>query len=455
MPSYVPAKYGTEYIFYVGLDSVATAGAFQANPTIASGDFKISKDGGNLANLTTLPTVTPASGKLVKVTLSSAEMDADNVTVIASDASGGEWRDLIINIQTAARQIDDLAYPTTSGRSIDVTTGGEVGIDWANVGNPTTTLNLSGTTVKTATDVEADTQDIQSRIPAALVGGRIDANVGAISSDATAADNAEAFFDGTGYAGTNNVIPTVTTVTNLTNAPTSGDLTATMKASVRTEATAATPSVTVSDKTGFSLSNAGIQAIWDALTSALTTVGSIGKLLADNINATISSRSSHTAANVRTEMDSNSTQLAKLGTPAGASMSADIAAVKSDTAAILADTGTDGVVVASGSKTGYSLAADQSAVTVGTVNDLGTTARGRVNAEVLDVLNVDTFAEPSAVPAATSTLVAKIQWMFALARNKLTQNATTQTLRNDADSASIGTSTVSDDGTTMTRGEWS
>ncbi len=36
--------------------------------------------------------------------------------------------------------------------------------------------------------------------------------------------------------------------------------------------------------------------------------------------------------------------------------------------AILADTGTDGVVVASGSKGGYSLAADQSTVTVGTVN---------------------------------------------------------------------------------------
>lgn len=38
---------------------------------------------------------------------------------------------------------------------------------------------------------------------------------------------------------------------------------------------------------------------------------------------------------------------ARLGAPAGASVSADIAAVKTDTAAILADTGTDGVVVAS------------------------------------------------------------------------------------------------------------
>ena len=57
---------------------------------------------------------------------------------------------------------------------------------------------------------------LDGRIPAALVGGRMDANVGAISADATAADNAEAFFDGTGYAGTGNVIPTVTTTTNLT-----------------------------------------------------------------------------------------------------------------------------------------------------------------------------------------------------------------------------------------------
>ena len=43
-------------------------------------------------------------------------------------------------------------------------------------------------------------------------------------------------------------------------------------------------------KTGYALSSAGVQAIWDALTAALTTAGSIGKLLVDNINATISSR---------------------------------------------------------------------------------------------------------------------------------------------------------------------
>lgn len=37
--------------------------------------------------------------------------------------------------------------PTVAGRTLDVSTGGEAGVDWANVGSPTTTNNLSGTTV--------------------------------------------------------------------------------------------------------------------------------------------------------------------------------------------------------------------------------------------------------------------------------------------------------------------
>lgn len=82
--------------------------------------------------------------------------------------------------------------PTTADRTLDVSAGGEAGVDWANVGSPTTTVGLSGTTIKTATDVETDTADIQGRIPAALVGGRIDANAGAISNSVITA----AKFDG-------------------------------------------------------------------------------------------------------------------------------------------------------------------------------------------------------------------------------------------------------------------
>ena len=92
-------------------------------------------------------------------------------------------------------------------------------------------------------------------------------------------------------------------------------------------------------------------------------------------------------------------------------------------------------------------------LTAGTnLNDLSAAA---VNAEVLDVLNTDTFAEPASVPGATSTLVDKISWIFTLNRNKITQTSTTQLVRNDTDAATIGTSTVSDDGTTTSRGEYS
>lgn len=38
--------------------------------------------------------------------------------------------------------------PTTAGRTLDVSTTGEAGVDWANVGSPTTTNALTGTTVK-------------------------------------------------------------------------------------------------------------------------------------------------------------------------------------------------------------------------------------------------------------------------------------------------------------------
>ena len=123
--------------------------------------------------------------------------------------------------------------------------------------------------------------------------------------------------------------------------------------------------------------------------------------------------------------------------------------------AILDDTSTSGVKVDAASKTGYSLVNDQSSIIIGTVNELGAQAKSDINNEILDVLNVDTFVESSSVPAATSTLIDKIRWLFTISRNKITQTATTQTLRNDADSGNVATSAVSDNGTTMTRGEWS
>src|SRR5690242_9076834 len=120
MADYPIAKNGAAYIFYAALPSQANPLVMQANPAIAAGDFKVSIDGGALANLATLPTVTPAAGKMVKFSLSASEMTGDNITVVCSDAAGAEWCDQVFNIQTSARGIADLAYPATSGRSLVV-----------------------------------------------------------------------------------------------------------------------------------------------------------------------------------------------------------------------------------------------------------------------------------------------------------------------------------------------
>ena len=64
--------------------------------------------------------------------------------------------------------------------------------------------------------------------------------------------------------------------------------------------------------------------------------------------------------------------------------------------------------------------------------------------------------EPSAIPGFSNGMGLEeiLAWMLAMNRNKMTQTSTTTTLRNDADSGNIGTSTVSDNGTTFTKGEW-
>lgn len=362
MPTYFPPKKNTQYIFYISLASQTSAVIMQSSPTIAAGDFKVSIDGGALANLGTLPVVTPAASKMVKVTLSTSEMNGDNITFVASDAAGAEWRDLVINIQTTAQQLDDLATQTS---------------------------------VNTIDDfIDTEIADIQARLPAALVSGRIDASVGAMASaviTATAiatdaigaaelaadavAEIADAVWDEltsghttvgsygqadapirastatAGAAGTitldasasatddlyNGCWIVITSSTGAGQARLISDYVGSTKVATVTPNWITNPSATsifmivpaayiqglVSLASGAivaatfgagAIDAAAIatdaigsaemaatataeiaQAVWDALTSALVTSGSAGKLLVDNLNATVSSRASQTS----------------------------------------------------------------------------------------------------------------------------------------------------------------
>lgn len=181
-------------ILNVALDPRTPTGAFQANPTLAEGDVKISIDGGSFANLAALPTVSPAGGKNVKVVLSQAETNGDNLVILFSDASGAEWNDLLIDIATVAANFDTIKTETAAIKErtdnlpddpadqslIIAATDALAGL----IGTPDATL---------AADIAAadgKIEDVQSRLPAALTGaGNIKADMlAATGGDSGAVD---------------------------------------------------------------------------------------------------------------------------------------------------------------------------------------------------------------------------------------------------------------------------
>jgi len=128
---------------------------------------------------------------------------------------------------------------------------------------------------------------------------------------------------------------------------------------------------------------------------------------------------------------------ARLGAPAGASVSADIAAAKVDTAAIKVQT----------DKLTFTVANQIDA----NVLDWKSATAPAMTGDAYAALVTTTYAEPSAVPSATAKIVDMIHYLFTKTRNKSTQTATTQLIRNDADNATIATVTVSDDGSTFSK----
>lgn len=86
-------------------------------------------------------------------------------------------------------------------------------------------------------------------------------------------------------------------------------------------------------------------------------------------------------------------------------------------------------------------------------DSLSTAAKAEVRAEVTGALRTDASTELTAVPAITASIYDQIRWVFTFSRNKVTQTNSQTVLRNDADSSTIATATVSDDGTTATKGK--
>jgi len=86
---------------------------------------------------------------------------------------------------------------------------------------------------------------------------------------------------------------------------------------------------------------------------------------------------------------------------------------------------------------------------------MSSTMKSQVNAEVLDVMNVDTHAEPGqGAPAATTSIFAKINYLYKRWRNKYTETEMTSNIYNDAGDTIDQKAVLSDDGTTFTKSEY-
>jgi hypothetical protein len=85
------------------------------------------------------------------------------------------------------------------------------------------------------------------------------------------------------------------------------------------------------------------------------------------------------------------------------------------------------------------------------ISSRSTVTTAQVNAEVVDVLTVDTIPElGQAQPATTPTFREAVMLLYMALRNQLTQTASEMKIRNNA-GAVICKSATSDDGTTFTR----
>jgi hypothetical protein len=154
--------------------------------------------------------------------------------------------------------------------------------------------------------------------------------------------------------------------------------------------------VAAASKTGYALSSAGVQAIWDALTSALTTAGSVGKRIVDYLTGDI---------------------FARIGAPAGASVSADIADLHTDVAHNHTDITTvigyiDTEVAAIKAKTDNlpaSPAAVGSAMTLTAAYDAAKTAASQTSVDTIDGI-ADAILEDTGttIPGTLSTIAGYI-----------------------------------------------
>ena len=114
--------FNTAYAFFISLADASDPSTFLAAPTIAAGDFQISIDGGAFANLANLPVVLPSGSVTVQISLTAAEMSGEKVNILAVDAAGDEWQDLLMSIDIPTGSVETV-HDIQEGDVVETSTG--------------------------------------------------------------------------------------------------------------------------------------------------------------------------------------------------------------------------------------------------------------------------------------------------------------------------------------------
>lgn len=178
--------------------------------------------------------------------------------------------------------------PTTAGRTLDVSAGGEAGVDWANIGSPTTAQNLSATNI--------DTDQVVASVTGAV--GSVTGAVGSV----------------TGNVG-GNVTGSVGSVTGNVGGNVTGSV-GSLASQAKTDVADATWDAVLADhqdagSTGEALDSASAAGDpWVTDLPGAYASGSAGFIVGTNLNATVSSRATSAAlATVQSDTDNIQTRL--------------------------------------------------------------------------------------------------------------------------------------------------
>lgn len=194
--------------------------AVSADWTPAAGDVKISKDGGAAANVTNLPTaIAMGNGAVWQFAFTTGEMACGRAVITVVDSATKAVEDQAIEIRTFGNAsaampfdlgtalsgqhvgtVDAIANGAITANAIAANAIGAAkiatdAIGAAQLASDAVTEIQTGLATATAlvtlatavAGVQSDTDDIQARLPAALVGGKIDANISTIADGAITA----------------------------------------------------------------------------------------------------------------------------------------------------------------------------------------------------------------------------------------------------------------------------